>query len=374
MKRAVFVSVHYWGSKRKAGFHWLADALWRDGWDVTFVTAAVSWLSVLRRDHRMDYDLRSEANRLITARERLHSYVWFTPFHPVNLRRPLLNTLSRPVFGRYGALGIGALTPKVRQADLFVFESTAGLLLFDRFRRLNPRARTVYRVSDDLRLLKVHPVIVAAERRLAPRFDLVSVPSEPMQSLFPGLRQVRVHRHGIRTELFDRPWPNPYPRPQTTNVVFAGMPPFDTAFLVRAARMFPGWQWHIIGPLPGLPSGPSIHAYGEKPFEETVPFLVHADIGLHTPTWDPGVESRKDSLKVIQYTYCQLPIIAPDFMQATRSNVFAYRPDDDESIQAALLAARACERATIARDGIYSWDGLARELAGEPAKEQAGAA
>ena len=36
MKRAVLVTGHYWESRRKAGFHWIADALLRDGWEVLF--------------------------------------------------------------------------------------------------------------------------------------------------------------------------------------------------------------------------------------------------------------------------------------------------------------------------------------------------
>jgi len=32
MKRVVLVSGHYFESRRRAGFHWLAEAYWRAGW------------------------------------------------------------------------------------------------------------------------------------------------------------------------------------------------------------------------------------------------------------------------------------------------------------------------------------------------------
>jgi 2-beta-glucuronyltransferase len=362
VKRAVLVSVHYWGSKRRAGFHWLADALWRSGWEVVFVTASVSWLSAMRRDHRMDYGVRREANRLLPVRERLRQYVWFTPWHPANLRDERLNRLSSPLFRRYGDLRLGPLAEVARGADLFIFESTPGLLLFDRFKRLAPDARFVYRVSDDLRLLRSHPVVIEAERRIAPQFDLVSVPSASMLHLFPELDSVTVNPHGIRADLFDAEVPSPYPAGDGLNVVFAGMPPFDGDFLNRAARLFPDWQFHIIGPVSDLPSRDNVHAYGERPFEETVPYLKHADIGLHTPTYDPGVESRADSLKVIQYTYCRLPIVVPEYLQSARPHVFPYRSGDDESIRASLVAAADCDRARIRADGISSWDEVAALL------------
>ncbi len=62
MKRVVLITGHYWNSKRKAGFHWLADAFLRQGWEVVFFTAPpapLSLLSVIRRDYRLDYPVLS---------------------------------------------------------------------------------------------------------------------------------------------------------------------------------------------------------------------------------------------------------------------------------------------------------------------------
>jgi 2-beta-glucuronyltransferase len=83
----VLVTGHYWHSKRRAGFHWLADAYHRLGWQVLFFTASVSWLSYLRRDHRTLYgSFWEQRNKLWQVGEDFYSYVWFTPFHPANLR------------------------------------------------------------------------------------------------------------------------------------------------------------------------------------------------------------------------------------------------------------------------------------------------
>ena len=53
-RRVILVSGHYLGSKRRAGFHHLAQAYGSLGWDVTFVTAAISLLSRLRGDYRFE--------------------------------------------------------------------------------------------------------------------------------------------------------------------------------------------------------------------------------------------------------------------------------------------------------------------------------
>src|SRR5205823_6001333 len=108
-KRVVLVSQHYLTSKRRAGFHHLADAYWRMGRDVVFVTAPVSWISWIHRDPRFVHPLIGEANAAKRIRERLTSYVLFTLVHPANLRLPVLNRMSAPVFERYRNAKLGAL-------------------------------------------------------------------------------------------------------------------------------------------------------------------------------------------------------------------------------------------------------------------------
>src|SRR5215475_4722876 len=176
--RVILFSGHYLGSKRRAGFHHLAEAFWNLGWDVTFVTAAISALSRLRGDYRFAYPVREEANRLVPLRERLASYVLLTRTHPGNLRLGVANRLSAPLFARYARVPLGPLEEQLRAADLVVFEGTAALLLVERIRNLAPDARLVYRASDDLRALGVHPLILEAEAAAIPLFDLVSVPTQ----------------------------------------------------------------------------------------------------------------------------------------------------------------------------------------------------
>src|SRR5262247_4169392 len=57
---------------------------------------------------------------------RLGSYVWFIPWHPVNLRMPVLNRLLSPLFACYSHFPLGEAEVLVRQADLILFESKPG--------------------------------------------------------------------------------------------------------------------------------------------------------------------------------------------------------------------------------------------------------
>ncbi|BBD62256.1 UDP-glucuronate:glycolipid 2-beta-glucuronosyltransferase [Nostoc sp. HK-01] len=358
MKRVVLVTGHYWNSKRKAGFHWLAEAFWHQGWEVIFVTSALSWLSVIRRDYRLAYPVLQEANQLQLIRENFWSYVWFTPWHPANLRSNLLNHLSRGLFNLYGQLPLGTVEPLLKETDLFIFESTPALLLFDRCKQLNPQAQFIYRVSDDLRLLRNHPVVLNTEERVAPKFDLVSVPSQHIYRLFAGLPNLALELHGLRKDIFNQEYANPYSGSDTPNVVFVGNAHFDYEFLEQASQLLPNWQFHIIGPMNNLPQRNNILAYQELPFESTVAYIKHADIALQTLAYSPGAECFTDSLKIIQYSYCQLPIVAPAYLASSRTNVFYYQPGDASSIYQALIAAQMYDRSQIPTYEIYSWDDL----------------
>ena len=365
--RVVLVTGHYWYSKRRAGFHWLADAFQRLGWEVLFFTASLSWLSYLRRDHRLSYpNLWRERNRFSAAAAGLFSFVWFTPYHPANLRSGFLNKLSKPLFARYGDLPLGEAEEWIRSADLVVFESTPGLLLFRQFKRLNPGARFVYRVSDDLRLLKNHPLVLEMEEAVLPEFNLVSVPSAYMYKLFQDKTpRLRLHSHAIRKDLFDRDYPNPYLGLPGPHLVFVGVSYFDYDFLERASRTFSDAQFHIIGPLRVQIKRPNVRFYGERPFLETIPYIKFADVGLANRTYTPGAESLSDSLKIIQYTYARLPIVAPEFLRSSRHNVISYRPGEEESIKRAIQKALEMDRSSISVSDIFSWEELAQRLVEE---------
>lgn len=366
MKRVVFITSHYLRSDHKAGFHWLAEAFWRRGWHVTFFTESISWLSLLRRDERCKYPIVREAGRLLNVRDRLDSYVWLTPYHPVNLRFDIANRLAAPLLALYARFGLGEAEPAIAAADLFVFDSDHGLHLFGRIKEMNLRARYVYRVSDHIPMMRHHPLLPAQEERIVSQFDLVSVPATFMKKRFQHAPNVEVQSHGLEKALFDQPHANPY-QTRRPNVLYVGKHHFDADCVVRACALFPEWSFHVIGDLGALPRAANLHCYPERPFADLVPYLQHADIGLQSLRYSPGAEAFTDSLKMYQYTYCRLPIVAPAFLKNDRPHVFYYTLGDDASIRQALLDAARFDRTRISTAEVHTWDEIAGKVAGEEA-------
>jgi 2-beta-glucuronyltransferase len=370
MRRAVLLTGHYWGSKRQAGFHWITRSLLKMGWEVLFFTAPISLLSVLRRDHRLKYIRLNELNRLIQKDNNLRSIVRFTLIHPVDLRSPLLNKLSYKLFSRYENISLMDSKSFIKKAELIVFESNPVLFLFKQIKEICPDARMVYRVSDDLRLLDCHPALINMEQKLLPSFDLISVPSKYIYNVLGARPNMKLQTHGINKELYDDEKNNPYYTSDSTNLVFVGQKYFDYDFLDIASGLFPNYHFHIIGPLKQSVRKDNIQYYGEIPFEETVGYIKYPDIGLHTLIHRHGAESFTDSLKVIQYEYCRLPIVAPDYMDCHRPQIFYYKPGNPESINEAISRAIKYDRSKISTDQVNTWDNVTGLLIGEKVEQK----
>jgi 2-beta-glucuronyltransferase len=369
--KVVLFSYHYFESTPRAGFHHLAEAYWDLGWDVIFVTAPLSRLSRLVRDPRLEYPVVQEANRRKPVRERLTSYVLYTRLHPANLRFRLLNRLTGGLLVRaYRRSSLGALETELTNADLIVFESTPAIALAPVVRKIAPNARLVYRVSDDLEILRVHPAVLRAEREALPVFDYVSSPSRHSMRKLGAFREVAYQGHAIAKHLFDAESESPYAA--GPNACWVGSALLDPEFLRLAAERLPNWHFHVIGRARRAVLGENVIWHGELPYERTVAFIKHADVGLAVYG---GHEGRvpgylADSLKIVQYAYCGLPVIAPDALESARPHVFYYRPADADSIEQALRGALAAGKRPELGRAILSWEELAASLADEAGQRQ----
>ena len=365
MKKVMLITYHHCDSKRKAGFHWLADAFYKMGWEVTFFTAAISYLSYLNRNFRIKYLDKRKKNEFVQIKENFLTYIWFTNWHPVNFRFSVLNKFASGFFKNYSRLlKDKAVEDKVKETDLFIFESFPGFFLFPKFKKLNPTARFVYRVSDDIRLFEPHQTVLDLEKKISTEFDLVSVPSNYILKKFEGLDNLRLQYHGINKNLFDEKHENPYSHNEDNpNLIFTGISYFDFEFLEISSQLFPNWQFHIFGPMQNTTKADNVKFYGELPYEKVIPYIKYADISLQALSYSKSAVSFTDSLKILQYTYCKLPIVAPEFLKSERKNMFYYKPGDRESIRDALLNTQKFDKDTFDNSGIHSWEELAKELA-----------
>ena len=359
-KVVTLITGHCWNSKRRAGFHWLADSFWRHQWKVNFVTAWLSPIEWIKRDYRLEYIRKLGANKPFAEKERLTSFIAYQLLRPPSRLGKLGDWLTYPLFSHLSSRMLRKLEVVIKDADLIIFESGTGLMLFEACKKMNESARMVYRVSDDIRLFRSHSVVLDAEMRIAPLFDMISSPTEAIHSRFASLPSARLHRHGIPLHLYERPCTSPYRQDGQKNAVFAGTNSLDIDFLIRASGLFPEVDFHIIGPISGVPDAANIKRYGEMEYESVVPYIKWADIALNPRT----LPTLADSNKVIQYEYCRLPIVMSDIDKCDRPHVFGYQRGDSDSIATAIRGALAFDRNQIRCDATRSWDHVVEELWG----------
>jgi 2-beta-glucuronyltransferase len=133
---------------------------------------------------------------------------------------------------------------------------------------------------------------------------------------------------------------------------------FDAGMIRTVATANPDWTFHLFGRLAKLEDNlPNVVAHGERPFDEVAAYIKFADIGIapYRPKEDADYLSQS-SLKMIQYSYCRLPIVAPQFAAAGRAHVMAYAPDNADSIRTAFEKATAFDRTVIDTSKILTWE------------------
>lgn len=337
---------------RKVGFHFWSEYLTARGDEVYFITAGQSKLSLRGKKTRPP----EPYNQWIPLSNKLFGLSWVPPFHPC-LNRPILNTLFLPFFSLYPKFFPQSCLSDIEDADYIVIESGAGLSLVPILAKHCPKAKIIYEVSDRLVTVGAHPVIINAEKAALPYLSLVRVPALIMEKDFPAGTPIWYTPQGLNKTDFDTEFASPYSK--NKNVVSIGDMLFDAKAIEIMANAFPDWTFHLFGRNAKLPTPiTNVIEYGEQPITDLTKYIQHADIGIAPYRQAPNCEYlSQSSLKMIQYTYCQLPIVAPAFAASGRPHVMAYQDSDHpESIIAAFNAAIIYDRSSINKSNVLAWD------------------
>lgn len=354
--RVVFLSQHVLDSARRAGFHWLAHSFWAKGWEVTFVTTAVSLASKLRRDPRLAAG--HPWGTPIELKPRLTMYIEPALIHPFRLDVPVIGRVAERIMAAYGRSVSEELAKRLATTDLVIFESNASLLMFDAVRRATS-AKLVYRVSDDVRVIKNSRLVHEAEDRVLDQFDCISVPSQIlMERRFGGRPNAMFHPHGVALHVkVTQDW----------NQLEAGGPHasslgstmLDHAFLRLAPFRCPDITFHQIGQMGVSIHAPNLVVHGELPYEQTVALAASSDIclALYEERADNGYLSETSN-KLALYMALRKRIVAPEFLRPMlhRPGIFFYDLRDPRTIDAAMAAALAFDPVDVPAVRHWSWD------------------
>lgn len=357
----MFLSNHVLDSPRRAGFHWLADAFWKARWDVTFVTTGISLASRLRLDTRLETGPPWRVP--IELAPRLTMYIEAALLHPAHVSLPWLQNATGVIMARYGRRLSDSLKAFLSAADLVVFESNASLMMFHAVRDATD-AKLVYRVSDDVRVIRNSPLVPAAEEAVIGEFDCVSVPSRILlETRFARLKNAVYQPHGV-PDLPPVASQGRYGRgaPVATSV---GSTLLDYEFLRLAPLRRPGITFHQIGQMTVPVRAANLITHGELPYADAVDFAAQADVCLALYEEHPNsVYLAETSNKLALFMALQKRVVAPEFLRRslTRPGIFFYDIHDPATIDAALDGALAFDPLDVPLVKQSSWSNVRDEL------------
>ena len=353
MRRILVITGHAAGGDLKATILFQAEALARMGHEVQIVTVDYSLLRKVLKGMAPP----AEPNKVYEVEPRLKGYVWMPLFHPLNLPvKPAVAAMAR----LYPMLMDGFIRRAAREADTIIVESGTGMLLAPALKRLNPHANTMLMMCDLMETLPCSEVVVERANATIALFDLVTFPAEAMRKNLKQARKALFLPQGLDKKAFVSDLPTPFTQPR--QAISIGDMLFDAGTIATLADAYPDWTFHLFGRNSKLPyKVGNVIEHGEVPFAQLVPYLLHADIGIAPYRDAPFVSYiSQSSLKLVQYTYCRLPIVAPHFAAAGRAHVCSYEPGNKESLIDAFAMAAEQPRDDIDTRQIKDWEENAR--------------
>lgn len=342
--------------------HFVSQALAARGHHVETISVGYSHLTYFKRKEFYQRLVLHQRNRFVETAPRYRSACYLPPLHPFSSQSALLNAITAPFFRLYGRMLPGFMKKAILRADIVAIESGTAIAFFEAARRINRQAQIVYFCRDRLDTVGASRYLQRLEERIAPHFDRIIVPSPRMAEHFQKTRQVVVIPQGIDKKAFDDRDASPYPAGSRNGVVVGNML-FDKDSMLEIALHAPDIAFHIFGS--GIPTGfpKNVTVYGERSFQEIIPYIKFADFGVAPYRLDERelylVES---SLKLQQYSYCLLPILAPELMAGSRENIVSYDRHNETNWAGKVHSAATMPHEPIWRNGIHTWDEIAKRI------------
>lgn len=330
-QKYLLLSAHDYRSPRKAGIHFVASELAKMG-PTRFFSLRYSFLSRYKHDPRLSLD--DQANKIVNH-QGVDCYLWKTLIHPIRIR-----PFESLMYHLY-SFGFNAVLRRwIKESDVIILESGVAPIFFDLIKKLNARAKILYRASDALDTIDAADYIRNTFARIAKEIDTIVMPSKALADSMPSTHNLAFVPQGIDYSVNEKANPSPYG--EGIHAVSVGSMLFDPQFFILAGKRFPHIHFHIIGSCqPRHPEyGENISVYGEMPFDKTLPYIKHATLGI-APYASVNLPAylRDTSLKLTQYEFFGLPAICPHFIAADYPTRFGYDIGDENSIAQAISRA-----------------------------------
>jgi len=263
-----------------------------------------------------------------------------------------------PLFGRLPSREFDTI---ISGADDVIIESSVAAIFVGRVRRLSRSTRIIYYATDQLDTIGAHPFVRNRLELDAPLIHHVCARSRIMVGDFPWAAG-RIFRAEFAVDQADFSQVGPNPYGERLVAVSVGSMLFDPSFFTATASSFPEIEFHVIGCGMNFDAPSNVIIHDEMRFQDTLPYLKYAAVGLAPYREAPGVEYlAESSLKLAQFEFLGMPAVCPAFAKGNNPARFGYSSDDEASMRSALAHALSAV-GTIPARHFKTWKEVALEV------------
>lgn len=366
MKKITIISRHFFSAfNRKTTVHFLAREFVKKGYESYFVSVGRSRLSTLNKPKNKALPADINRKTFTEVEPHVFSIVMDELIHPFSTSNKWVNLLTSPKLLNYGNSIPENILNKIKDSDIVLIECGYGVAYFNKLKQLCSKAKFIYFATDPLSQVGLRKEFEDIELEAVSQFDIVRVASKELGERFDqSSTKLAIIPQGIDKSIFDQSTESPYPK-DSVNFVSIGDMSFDYESIVMMAKLKPEFNFHIFGANIPVEYPKNITVYGEMDFNRLVPYIKFANVGImpYKMTSHLGYLT-KTSLKFLQYSYCNLPIVTPTGPDWERQGIFGYTPKDATTLDQALSASVAYEKNTNLSANIKSWQDCTDMLLG----------
>ena len=257
--KITFITYHNWETKRQGGFHKFAEAAARAGHEVVFFSFDRPYIIYFKKEERLNKGVLIRLSKgtkyKLENGGAVFNCTWPTLRLPMPFLRYAPNWLNRWL-ETHSLKPFRAFCHKFLDGtDVFVFESCAGLQLFDSIRNRYPKAKYVYRPSDPLMIEGAKAPTIEMEKNCLLHSDLTLLVNVEGLNLYKKTmpdfdKEVpyKILSNGVDVNEFKQEYPVPAQLAKPNTALYVGARRPEWGLVAEAARQCKDINFVIVCP------------------------------------------------------------------------------------------------------------------------------
>lgn len=258
INKITFLTSHNWKSNRQGGFHKFAEAACNAGIEVVFFSFPRPYYGYFMHQELFNKKSITSLKKGITyevGKSKLHNITLPTLKLPNKVNR-FFSDKTMNAFERFSFTGFKKFAKKwFNNTDVFVFESSDGIIFIDQLKEMYPHAKFIYRPSDPLMYDGALSRYVQNEIHMMKNADLNLIVNQEGLDLykrkipdFENTVKYKLLSNGVDIESYEKTYPVPALLQKNNTILYVGAWDIEWNLLFKAAESDSNLNFIVVCP------------------------------------------------------------------------------------------------------------------------------